>query len=510
VFPKRRIYLHNWETNVFVDDTYRVRPNLTISLGLGYQFTSSFYEKQNYIARFDLGTGQLVWPKSVANLIQPYTPYFSFPYRLDGPTAMFTMTTLNFQPRIAIAWSPWGNKTVIQTGYGLYDVPYSTANITPIADPFPFSLGGSQQTSDDLLPQNAFQLGLPAPNLSPNLADAFGTPSLQFGDPKVHTPYVEMWNLNVQHEFGHGVVLTSGYVGNTAKHLNMITRPNAAAPGPGALAPRRPFPAFSRFIDVTWQGISNYNGWQTNLNKHFNDGSQLIASYAFGKALGNTDELVSIATSGGTEIPPLDYLAIDGRYSESALRYDYGRASFDFRHIFRTGFVYSIPVGRGKKLLGGTNRAVDGVIGGWQLSGEVVLQSGQAFTVGGGANLNAERSSRPDQVCNGNLPLSQRTVLRDFNTACYQTQPAFTDGSVGRNTLTQRPLENLNLAIAKSFHMPLGEASRLQFRAEAFNATNTPSFGIPDSSCCGSTTFGQISSTERDYRVVQMGMKLLF
>jgi hypothetical protein len=497
VFPKKYIYLYNWETNLFVDDKIRLRPNLTVSIGLGYQYTSSFYEKQNFISRFDYGTGQLVWPQSVANLIKPYETYFHFPYRTNGPDAMFDMPRANFAPRIAVAYSPWGSKTVIRTGYALYDVPYSTANITPMANPFPFSLGGSQQTTDALFVSGAFNLALPAPNLSPNLANAFATPSLQLGDPGVRTPYVQMWNMNVQHELPGGAVLTVGYVGNSSKHLNMLIRRNAPPPGPGALNPRRPYPQFSRMINVTWQGISNYNALQANLTKRFNDGSQVIASYAFGKALGNTDELVAISTGGGLQV-------------QNLLPLDYGRLSFDFRHIFRTGFVYALPVGRGKKLLTSANRVEESVLGGWQFSGIATLQSGQAFTIAGGAALNAERGSRPNRICDGNLPGDKRTVQKDFDTSCFVTQAPFTEGTAGYNILSQRPLHNLNLSISKAFALPITEATRMQFRAEMFNTTNTPALGVPNRGCCTSTAFGQISSTERDNRIFQMGLKVLF
>ena len=110
----------------------------------------------------------------------------------------------------------------------------------------------------------------------------------------------------------------------------------------------------------------------------------------------------------------------------------------------------------------------------------------------------------------GNLSGDERTLLRDFDTSCFVQSAVYTIGNEGRNVLRQRGLRNLNLGIDKSFNLYPRERVKLQIRGEMFNATNTPFFALPNAGCCGSPTFGQIQSTQRDARVVQMGAKVLF
>jgi outer membrane receptor protein involved in Fe transport len=495
--PKKRFYFYQHQLDFFADDQIRLTPNLSLSFGLRYTFTESLKEKDNQFAFFDFSTGELVYPKGSRDFSQ-FDPFIPFPFRKDGPNSLFDMPKGNFQPRLAIAWSP-GSKTVVRTGFAIYYASPSVNNVTPMVEIPPYIITG-QRNVTPLFPQDAFKLSDPIIG-GADPARAFSHPSFQLGEFNLKTPKVTMWNLDIQRALTSRMTASLGYVGNVGKHLNSITRPNAPPPGPGPLDPRRPYPLIGRIIAVTWNGISNYNALQANLTNRFSNGLMFTASYAWGKSLGTIDDLVGSGASGTGG--PLQTAG-----NQKAL--DYGRSYFDYRHIFKSSFIYELPFGRGKKFLSGTHPVTSSLLGGWQVSGIVSLQSGQAFSPSGGGDLNAERSSRPDRICSGQLEGSQRTLDRDFDTSCFVNHKPFVDGTSGRNILTQRPYKNLDLAISRSFKLPITEATRLQLRVEAFNATNTPFFALPNSSCCGSPNFGKITATERENRVVQIGAKVLF
>src|SRR5262249_6411395 len=187
---------------------------------------------------------------------------------------------------------------------------------------------------------DAFSIDEPA--LPPNVSvETFAQPSLQLGDNPYRPPVISTWNLDIQHQLSRSMVASIGYVGNSADHINTITRPNSPPPGPGPLdcpypqyvnAPatcRRPYPDIGRIIAVSWTGISNYHGLQANFTRRFADGLMFTTSYAYGKTLGTVDELVEI--NGGN---------LNMWTPEDQRKYDYGRNSYDFRHVFRFSSIW--------------------------------------------------------------------------------------------------------------------------------------------------------------------------
>ena len=507
--PKARGYWYQHQLDFYANDEIRLRPNLTLSLGLRYSFWDSLKEKDNQFTRFDYATGTLIYPKNSPS-IAPFQQYFSFKYRNDGPDRLFDMSKNNWQPNVSLAFSPWGPRTVFRGGYARYYATPSVANLVSIITVPPFLIGGQRNTTP-LFVDNAFSIDQPP--LPPNVSQGtFQQPSLQLGDNPYEAPVISTWNFDVQHQLTRSMVASVGYVGNRASHVNSVTRPNSPPPGSGPLdcpypdfvnnpsSCRRPYPDIGRIIAISWNGISNYHGLQANLTRRFVGGLMLTAAYAYGKTLGTVDELIEI--NGGN---------LNMWKAEDQRRFDYGRNSYDFRHIFRASSIWRLPVGRGQKLLSDIHPVLDGALGGWQLSGILTLQNGQAASVYGGFNLNDQRTDRPDRACDGNLS-GERTLLRDFDTSCFANQGTFRYGTSGRNILNQRPLRNLDLALQKYFNLPIPrmENPRLQFRAEMFNATNTPFFSLPSVSCCGGVNMGRITSTDRDNRIIQMGMKVVF
>ena len=157
--------------------------------------------------------------------------------------------------------------------------------------------------------------------------------------------------------------------------------------------------------------------------------------------------------------------------------------------------------------LANANRLVDGILGGWQFSGVMGRTSGLPFTVStSGGITNAGGADRPNRIADGALPSSERSIDRWFDTTAFKVQPNYTYGNSGRNILFGPTLTNLDFSLAKT--LTINEHIRLQVRGEAFNATNTPFFGLPGATI-GGAGVGTISSAGEPRRV-QIGMKLLF
>jgi hypothetical protein len=189
-----------------------------------------------------------------------------------------------------------------------------------------------------------------------------------------------------------------------------------------------------------------------------------------------------------------------------------GPSEFDIRHRFVASYIWELPFGNGRRFGNDWNRAMDFVLGGWQVTGIHVLQSGLALTatLGGSTvlNIGGERRARPDLVGNPELPESERTLARWFNTdafAAFSPSPrAF--GNAGVGIMRGPGTANFDFTFAKNFRV--NDHRSFQFRTELFNAFNHPNFGPPNI-MRDSTGFGQILSAA-NARIVQFGLKFYF
>jgi hypothetical protein len=191
------------------------------------------------------------------------------------------------------------------------------------------------------------------------------------------------------------------------------------------------------------------------------------------------------------------------------LRAERGLSEFDARHRFVTSFVYELPWGRGRRWLSAVHPILDHVLGGWQVTGILTLQSGRPFTVITTRDIsNTGGANRPFVV--GDPRVKKPTPDRWFNTDAFSDvlpPGVFAYGNAGRNILIADGINNLDLGLFKNFR--LGEERRLQFRAEFFNVANHANFGIPDRNRA-SSAFGRVNATTTLNRQIQFGLKLIF
>ncbi len=484
----------------FVQDDYRITPSLTANVGLRYEYATPPMEKDNNFSNFDPETGTMIFAQ-------------------DGSVferALIHPDRNNFAPRIGFAYTPW-ERLVVRGGYGVFfthtvrqgregllgfNPPYLVDNLlqtsvsgaAAVASAAPFRL------------VNGYPAGLLDPNsLAP-------TVMRRAQDANQRTPYIQQYNVGMQYELWPDVVLDVAYVGNKGTKLNGFRNLNQRAVIQNAdgtqSAGARPYPAFG---DIQWMEnrvSSSYDSLQVRLDKRFSKGLSAMISYTWGEAI--TDAPDHISTSGGGA--GIDTGVFREPQDGNNLRAERGPAEFDITHRFVASYIWELPFGQGRRFGSGWSRPVDLLLGGWQLTGIHVLQSGFALTatLAGSTvlNLGGERRARPNLVGDPVLPESERTVNRWFNTdafAAFSPSPqAFGDAGVG---IMRGPgLANFDFTLAKNF--TINERRYVQFRTEFFNAFNHPNFGPPNIAR-DSTGFGQIL-TAGNARIIQFGIKLYF
>lgn len=339
-----------------------------------------------------------------------------------------------------------------------------------------------------LTPLNRLSDGLPTPVATDPLNP---TGSLIGVSSYGKIPYLQQYNLTVQRELPHGFAATVAYVGALGRNqflFNGCTSFNLAPAAAGAIQQRRPYYGiFPNAGNITVCGPwynSVYQGLQSTLERRYANGLSILATYTWAHSIDNAS---GSAGTGATALP-------DNRVSER------GNSILDLRHRFTFLTDYALPFGKDAKGIAGF-LAKD-----WALNAIVVLSTGISMDVtNSAARTNTGGSDRPNVVGDPTSGFTQ-SVYQWFNTSAFAYQPLYTFGNAGRNVLKAPGRESLDMALHREFS--IREGMRLQFRAEAFNVTNTAPFGFPGLAY-GSSSFGVISSAGLP-RNVQLALKLHF
>jgi len=293
------------------------------------------------------------------------------------------------------------------------------------------------------------------------------------------------WNFGIQQEVFRDTVLELDYVGNKGTHLNSTVPINDPPAGAGAIQGRRPYPQFGPISYFAQDATNIYHAFQAKLEKRLSTGFWYVASYTFSKSIFTQNVPV---TGGDTA-------------RERAI------AAFDIPHNFAGSFGYELPIGHGKKFLDGASGPVNAVLGGWQVQGIVVLRTGRPFT----PTIGADRANigiggqRPNRLGSGEL--DNPTVERWFDTSAFVLPAQFTYGNSGGNILREDSYKSFDFSLFKQFRIT--ERTLLQFRAECFNVTNTPSFNAPNTAI-DNAAGGRVTSTASVPRQIQFALKLNF
>jgi hypothetical protein len=497
----------------FLQDDWRASRRLTVNLGVRYTLNVPSTVADDRGAVFNLQTQKL--------------DYFG---QNGFARSARDLEKANLGPRVGVAYR-LTDSLVMRSGYSLTWIEQAGIT-TPFTTPlFPFIQTLGQQTLDNINPAFYLSQG-PTVTPQPPGPDA-GLGQGVFGVQRDNgSGYAQQWNLSLQKTLGENWSFEAGYLGSKLTrlgvpdvNLNQLTLEQLAAGGQLTQQVANPFfgqipantslgtPAiargqllrpFPRFTTVTLYrnnlGHSTYHSFQSRVEKRFSRGLTFTVAYTFSRLIDDAGAVFDSAVLTG---PVANFQAADS-YNK---RLEKDVSTGNVPHILSSGFVYELPFGRGRaRSLSGWQ---DFLAGGWQLAGIVRAQSGSPMAVTQATNLNAFAGfgiQRPNRVGDPDLPSGQRTTSRYFNTTAFAPAPQFTIGSSSRNPVTGPGYRTADVMAGKTF--TITERVRTEFRAEAFNVTNTPPLGNPNGSF-GNAAFGSIT-TALDPRVFEFVLKLHF
>ena len=474
--------LQRFYFSTYLQDNWRVNSKLSINMGLRNDSITAWKERHDRLAGFV--------PTGGGTLVPVGTAPFTNGSVLDGRPKQLG-------PRLGFAYT-LDPKTVIRAGGGVFYSFKSVTSGNSLAKNAPFS--GTLITTNDAANFSAAKpISAGFPSDRPSIWPIAGTGFFYWPqDSKTSTMYE--WNFNIQRELARDLVLSVAYVGAKGTYVDLVgLNINQAKPGPGAVVSRRPYPNLSDATGVAPWGNSNYSSLQTTLQKRMGS-ARFSGSWTWAHSIDNT--------SGESSNSPIQ--------NPNNLAAQRGSSTFDVRHKLTVSGTYELPFGKGKKLLNSASRPLNLVAGGWQLNNILTLLTGLPFTpTMQTSNLNTGTGSQfPNRIGSGLLSDSERSLDRWFDATGFATPAIYTFGNSGRNILRGPGTKQLDLSLFKSF--PIGEhGPRVEFRAEAFNALNTPQFNNPNASIgfagvAKITAAGSPSTYQRTSRQVQLALKLYF
>jgi hypothetical protein len=329
----------------------------------------------------------------------------------------------------------------------------------------------------------------------PNTLSSSNLPSEVYIPTPGLTSNMQQWNFSVERQVTSSIVLRGSYVGTRGNHLYIALDEDVAYPGPGSIPARRPWPQYASISSWEPIGISNYHALELSAEKRFSGGLSFLAGYTWSKALdmGGGGNSASAESRNNVQNP-------------RNVRAEYGLADFNYPHRFTLSGLYQLPFGRARRWLTNAGRPIDMIAGGWELTSIVTAQDGPPGTVTmATSTANTGTTQYPNRVCNGNLPSSQRTIQKWFDTSCFVAPPLYTWGNAGRNIIIAPGLVTWDLGAHKDFRIT--ERTGITFRAEFFNVLNKPNFGYPNRSI-GSLAAGTITSVVTTGRQTQFALRL--
>ena len=542
-----------WYNAAYFQDDWKIRPNLTVNLGLRWEYTQPFVELHDFQANFkgdyaglNQGSGTFYIPKSQSSY--PIPAFLSTDFAKDNITIQYTSNRSlvnpdhhEFGPRVGFAYQLHA-RTVLRGGFGLFYGGQENIGLgLNLYNNPPFFLTSNFNPTPNQC-YNTATTGVVCPTNGQTLETGFGAaatsnagleanaqlPTLFEQDQNAKSSYTESYNLSLQQSLTSTISFTLGYQGNVSRHLRVSYAANTF---PGVIPNGangqlyQPFYDFGNIIRVTNGGEGAYNSLQAKLDKRFSHGLSFLAGYSWSHSLDDAVQPIQ-GTDGGQA----------GNPAFLGLKFEYGASNTDVRNRFTFSPQYDLPFGKGKQFLnhGGL---VDGLIGGWKSTAIFQVQTGtpivvpQVFRVGDpfGTGGTPNKITQPGETCAAQV----KTVAHWFNpcafaqapTAYLNAVPPDTNGVLlsqagtlpfgqrGRQTVAGPGFNRLDMSLFKSFKLPFRE-SAVELRADGINVLNSPSFGDPNNGLRGDSA-GSLNSTRfsgllPDARVIQVAGRLTF
>jgi hypothetical protein len=527
----------NYYAGIYASDTWQVSKKLTVNYGVRWELPFPFVERYD---RFTVLLPNTPSPIAAASGIPNLMGRLGLVSSTDNPSRHAAATHMGlFAPRVGFAYRV-NDKTVVRSGYGIFFVQNDGA-------------GGAQLTSvtqswvptvdAELTPASTFSNPFPTgllqpPQRNPNyqtLLLGTGISAPIPGTSAQHFGYLQQWNFNVERELPGGVAVEVAYAGAKGTHLvggpvldqlpdQYLSLGGAAltkqVPNPfyglvpfGTLAQPtvqagqllRPYP---QYTGVTAANDGNrdsvYHSMQVKVEKRFHQGGTVLAAYTWSKNIGDIETGMSWLEAG----------PLAGIQNNNDLRGERAVSGFDVPQRLIVSYVYDLPMGKGKALLGHVNGAADKLASGWGVNGISTFQAGFPLTLTTSTNITDSfgGGSRPNYVggCDVSVPgAAQSRLTQWFNTSCFTSPPAATFGNLGRTLPTVRTagINNFDFVVFKDTRVT--ERVALQFRTEFFNIFNRVQFG-PPGEALGNAQFGVINSQVNLPRLVQLALRLRY
>jgi hypothetical protein len=481
--------------SLFAQDDFKVLENLTLNLGLRWAYTSPLVEKDNRQSNFNLVTGEQVFAQDGGLEERAlYKPYYN-----------------GWEPRVGAAWTAT-DRLVFRGGYGISQFMEGTgANLRlPLNPPFFFE---SAVAYDATTGPGTIQTGFA--DLVPGT-----TPSgnVRAYDPDLRPQFTHQWNAFVEYRLTTSMSAQVGYVGHQADHLVTPVEGNQALPGvgdPSTWAPkntRRPLfqeqPLVTTIATTAARSGSEYHSLQASVRQRLSNGAEFLASYTLGKARTNNRGFYGVF--GGTGLQGVTS-ATEGAYWQNTYdpEAEWGPAFHDVRHNFIFSSTYELPFGKDRKYGSDWSGVMDAILGGWRVGGIFQVRTGLPITVTDGRNrsLQGERGSERPNCVSDPAP-SDQSISHWLDIDAFAAAPLGTFGNCPVGVARAPGYVNLDLMLAK--RVSLGGARSGEFRIEAFNALNHPSFGPPARDISVPNTFGTITNTISAPRVIELVFKVNF
>jgi hypothetical protein len=486
----RTTWLH-----LYAQDDWRIRNNLTVNVGLRYEYNQHMSDAGNRLSSIDLSVpgGRFVIASdeagNIAPAAQPLLSLMPIPYVTSAEAGwgrgLLSPSAVRLAPRSGFALTLDESRVVVRGGYGIFLNQWAYSVQTAFARNLPFFF--------------TKQVDVPGSQRVPTLGtrdilanDATGTVSANIMDHDYRVEYTQTWSGGIQYEAFPATVFEASYLGSLTNGADNATVRNVPSPGPGSIQDRRPIPALSRINAIRFDGRSLYHAFTLKIDRRLRRNLAYAVSYTRSSSM--DDASSPGATESEANVPQDVRNIFDGEWAHS---------SFDHRHQVIASGTYQAPAledaaGITKQLLGR-----------WRASLTLIAQSGAPFTVNlatDRANIGSGPAQRPNQIGDPNLPGGQRTAERWFDTSAFQLQDPFTFGTAPRNSVIGPGFAEVDLGVAKTW--ALAGRSELEFRWEVFNLLNRTNFDVPQR-LFGTANFGRIFSA-KDAREMQLGVRLAF
>jgi hypothetical protein len=497
----------------YVDDTIRLRPNLTLELGIRHEFTSGWNEVAG----------------RAANYITDSRGVLLTDTRIGNAALTENNATHLFGPRVGIAWDPFGDgKTAIRAGFGTYYSLLDSLSKLNALPPFNGTLAFANVPLSSVVP--IVPGTPPQPSCGSSAAANCTIYSPQGVQPDAKTPTVQRWSFRIERQLGGNTALRAGYVGSFGYHDLVSIDPNSI-PGQtcvnqsgcvsggvgaarGTVAPGaryvpvggRPNPNLSGGFFWYAEGNNSYHALELDITRRMGEGLQLRGNFTWSKNLDNNSALQGAQANNQAQ------MVMD----RNDLRRDWGPSALDVTAQSSMSATYELPVGKHKRFLTNAQGFENALIGGWQFNGIVTLLSGFPFTPQLGSNRSGNGDTRnPDRPSlnpnfTGPVVLGNRTQW--FNPNAFVLPTPGTWGNLGRGVYRGPGLATVDISFLKN--AVISERVKLQVRAECFNLQNRANFGTPNAVVFSGTAIsgsaGLITNTTTTSRQLQLGVKLIF